>query len=566
METVLIADDEQNIREGLKYILDWKQIGFEIIGETANGDDTLSFILRQNPSLVLLDIRMPKMYGTEIIKIARENGFKGKFIILSGYSDFTYAQTAIRYGASFYLTKPIDEDELLASVSKVKKELEAEHSKLDNIQILKSKAKNVILHEIITGAYDSSVSKSLTENELEEMNLVADIYQVVIYEKFSKNPDDASYSFADLLKITNKGNHTFEHFKEDRNEVILLKGSFALSKFQNFLSHYEQNPPQPGSPLDSLFLAYGQPVNDLDKIYLSYEEASTLLQRRFFCIQGQHTLGFDELPGIQKQNLEITNEKADEYYNTLTEYLMAFNRKKVAETLFDLEEFVYNVRNDIVSVRLFLTDLYLRIKEKINHTYGSLEITFPTNGEAIDHIENCHYLYEIILFISEQTEKVFNASGNSSKSTNILDDIFYYIDHNFQNNIKLENIAPLFGYNSAYLGKIFTKTAGESFNSYIDHKRIDHSKELLKENRLKVYEISEKVGYKNVDYFHKKFKKYVGVSPAEYRKNILDSILPPPNIIKYFLIFIGCRTRFLFNLLKDPFTKCRNGKDHKTRT
>lgn len=333
METVLIADDEQNIREGLKYILDWKQIGFEIIGETANGDDTLSFILKQNPSLVLLDIRMPKMYGTEIIKIARENGFKGKFIILSGYSDFTYAQTAIRYGASFYLTKPIDEDELLASVSKVKKELETEHSKLDNIQILKSKAKNVILHEIITGAYDFSVSKSLTKNELEEMNLVADIYQVVIYEKFSTNPDDASYSFADLLKITNKGNHTFEHFKEDGNEVILLKGSFALSKFQNFLSHYEQNPPQPGSPLDSLFLAYGQPVNDLDKIYLSYEEASTLLQRRFFCIQGQHTLGFDELPEIQKQNMEITNDKADEYYNTLTEYLMAFNRKKVAETL-----------------------------------------------------------------------------------------------------------------------------------------------------------------------------------------------------------------------------------------
>ena len=102
----------------------------------------------------------------------------------------------------------------------------------------------------------------------------------------------------------------------------------------------------------------------------------------------------------------------------------------------------------------------------------------------------------------------------------------------------MENIAPLFGYNSAYLGKIFTKTAGESFNSYIDHKRIDHSKELLKENRLKVYEISEKVGYKNVDYFHKKFKKYVGVSPAEYRKNILDSILPPPSIIEYFLIFI----------------------------
>lgn len=528
METVLIADDEQNIREGLKYILDWEQLGFKIAGETANGDDTLSFILKQNPSLVLLDIRMPKMYGTDIIKIAREKGFKGKFIILSGYSDFTYAQTAIRYGASFYLTKPIDEDELLSSVSRVKSELDAEHSNLDNIQLLKSKAKNVILHEIITGTYEAYGSKPLTTDELEEMNLNADIYQIVIYEKFGTSPDDASYSFAELLKITNKGNHTFEHIEEDGNEIILLKGSFALSKFQSFLSHYEQNPPQPGSPLDSLFLAYGRPVNSLDEVYLSYEEASVLLKRRFFCIQGQHTLGYEELPEIQKQNLEITDEKANEFYSLLTDYLMAFNRKKVAETLFDLEEFVYNVKNDIISVRLFLTDLYLRIKEKINQTYSSLEIPFPANGEAIEHIENCHYLYEIILFISEQTEKVFNASGNSPKSTNILDDIFYYIDHNFQNNIKLESIAPLFGYNSAYLGKIFTKTAGESFNSYIDHKRIDHSKELLEENRLKVYEISEKVGYKNVDYFHKKFKKYVGVSPAEYRKNILDSILPPP--------------------------------------
>lgn len=101
METVLIADDEQNIREGLKYILDWEELGFEIVGEAANGDEVLSLILKQNPSLVLLDIRMPKMYGTDIIKIAREKGFKGKFIILSGYSDFTYAQIAIRYGASF---------------------------------------------------------------------------------------------------------------------------------------------------------------------------------------------------------------------------------------------------------------------------------------------------------------------------------------------------------------------------------------------------------------------------------------------------------------------------------
>lgn len=521
METVLIADDEQNIREGLKYIVDWEALGFEICFEAANGEDALSVILKQNPSLVLLDIRMPKMYGTDIIRIAREKGYRGKFIILSGYSDFTYAQTAIRYGVDFYLTKPIDEDELLASLTQIKATLEKERFKSDNFELLKHKAKNVILHEIVTGIYQSSDVASLTPEEFDEMNLTADIYQVVIFEKFSLNPDDVSYSFADLLKITNKGNHTFEHFEEEGNEVILLKGSFALLKFQSFLDRYEKNPPQPGSPLDSLFLAYGRPVTDLDEIYLSYEEASTLRKRRFFCIQGQHTLGYEELPDVKKRNLEIDNNKLTEYCTLLTDYLFSFNRKKVAETLFSLEEYLYNVKNDISSVNLFLKDLYLRIKEKVNHTYCNTEIPFPTNSKVFDIIDNCHYLYEIIQFISEQTEMVMNATGNPSRDT-VLDDILYYIDHNYQTNIKLESIAPLFGYNSAYLGKIFSKTIGENFNSYVDHKRIEHSKELLAENKLKVYEIAEQVGYKNVDYFHKKFKKYVGISPAEYRKNIIE--------------------------------------------
>ena len=520
-ETVFIADDEQNIREGLKYIVDWKELGFEICGEASNGEEALQGILRLNPSLVLLDIRMPKLYGTDIIRLAREKDFKGKFIILSGYSDFTYAQTAIRYGVNFYLTKPIDEDELLQALVQIKKELEEEHSKSDNFELLRHKAKNVILHEIVTGLYNPSDMTALSSEELEEMSLNADIYQVVIYEKFGLNPADASYSFADLLKVTNKGNHTFEHFEEEGNEVILLKGQFALQKFQGFLEKYEQNPPQKGSPLDSLFLAYGRPVRSLDEIYLSYEEASSLCKRRFFCLQGQHTLGYDELPDVKNRQLEISNEKLEHYCNLLTDYLLSFNRKKVAETLFELEEYLYNVKNDISSVKLFLVDLYLRIKEKVNHIYNTVDIPFPTNASAIDYLESCNYLYEMILFISEQTENVMNATGNPSRDT-VLDDILYYIDHNFQNNIKLESIAPLFGYNSAYLGKIFNKTIGESFNSYVDHKRIEQSKELLIENKLKVYEIAEQVGYKNVDYFHKKFKKYVGISPAEYRKNITD--------------------------------------------
>lgn len=519
METVLIADDEHEIRDGLKLLIDWEELGFEICAEASNGEEALQKMLTLEPSLTLLDIKLPKMYGTEIIRIAREKGYKGKVLILSGYAEFSYAQIAMRYGAESYLTKPIDEDELTEAVRRIKSELEQEHTSSKQIRSLKHKAKDVILHEIITGS--AADASALSRQELRDMNLDADIYQVVIYEKFGMEPQDVGYSFADLLKITNKGNHTFEYLKEDQNEVILLKGRYALSRFEDFLKHYEQNPPQPGSPMHSLFLAYGHPVESLSEISLSYEEAAALCRRRFFCVQDQHTLGYKELPDLEKRNLDISTESLNEYSSKLTGYLLSFNRNKIAETLYDLEDYLYHVRNDIKTVKLFLTDLYFQIKESANRIYNSGTIPFPTNTQVMNYIENCHYLYEIIRFLSEQLEQIIQATGNPNRDT-ILDDVLYYIDHNYQKNLKLETIAPLFGYSSGYLGKIFSKTVGENFVSYLDRKRIEHAKILLEQNNLKVYEIAEQVGYCNVDYFHKKFKKFEKISPAEYRKQFFE--------------------------------------------
>ena len=464
METVLIADDEKNIREGLKCILDWESLGFHICGEASNGEDALSSILQNNPSLVLLDIRMPKLTGIDIIRIAREQGYEGKFIILSGYSDFAYAQAAIRYGVDFYLTKPIDEDELLSSIQTIRQSLEEPRLKRSHIEIYRSKAKDVILHEIITGTYHSESEDALSAEDFANMELNADIYQVVIYEKFGTQPEDSSYSFAELLNITNKGNHSFEHFEEDNKDVILLKGEFALHKFEDFLNHYEKKTPQQGSPLDSLFLAYGRPVRQLDEIYLSYEEAYTLIQRRFFCIQGQHTLGFQELPNLVSNDYTITDKNLHEYCDILINNIQAFNRKQVASTLFSLEEYLYNVDASIESVKLFLTDLLLQLKESSSRLTrsSSNECTLPSNSTIIDHIDGCHYLYEIIRYISEQVKTILDSQGGSTRES-VLDDILYYIDNNYQTNIKMETIAPLFGYNSAYLGKIFTKATGQTF-------------------------------------------------------------------------------------------------------
>lgn len=513
MNTVFIADDELIIRQGLQCIIDWEALGFTVIGEASNGEEALDFIVREQPDLVLLDIRMPKILGVDVVQHARERGFQGHVIILSGFTDFKYAQAAIRYGVDFYLTKPIDEKELLDAVTSLKETFDAKNKQSDTLQHYRQKAHDMILFDIIMGHADFS------HLDLSDMQLNAEQYQIVIYEKYSHNASQMTYRFSDLLKVTNEKNSSYENMTIDNNEILLLKGNFTLQKFQEFLEHYErEQKPQKDSPLDSLFITYGRPVTELSQVHISYEEALLLLQRRFFCENMQHTIGYDQLPEQNSgDTFRLTPEVLQHYCELLIGYIQAAKRNQVAETLHELENNLYGSPDDIPQIKLFLTDLYLSIKEKISHLYHNMNIPFPGNAKIIDFINKKYYLYEIILFFTEQFEMIIRSIGNPS-SEGVMDDIIHYIEHNYMDNIKLENIAPLFGYNSSYLGKIFSKKVGEGFNIFVDKVRIDHSKNLLENSSLKVYEIAEKVGYHNVDYFHTKFKKYVEMSPAEYRK------------------------------------------------
>lgn len=514
MESVYIADDEANIREGLKYIVDWETLGFTICGEAGNGEDALRDILQKNPSLVLLDIHMPKLHGLEVIEKAKEQGFSGNFVILSGYSDFKYAQTAMKFGVKYYLTKPMDEDELEAVAREVYHSIQEEHQKSVDDEFFRRKSKKEILLDIVR----DEVRYELLN--LKELNLEAEVYQIVMYENFQIGEVELPYQFADMFMVADSGNESFEHFTVNGKEALLLKGSFATEKFRRFLRHYE-SAPQKGSPLDTLFLSYGSMVGDIRELKNSYQQAAALLGRRFFCKKGQHVLGYEELPKLEEEKLSVHTALVDEYCFKLSELLQTFNRRKVSETLQELETCLYQADTDTTAIKLFITDLYLRIKETISHRYNGVSIPFDSNQDSIVFINEQHYLYEITEYLENQFEEVMAALGNSSRDS-VLDDILYYIEHNYPSNLKLENIAVLFGYNSSYLGKIFNKNVGESFNSYVDQVRIRHAIELLVENKHKVYEIAELVGYKNVDYFHKKFKKYVGESPAEYRKK-LDS-------------------------------------------
>lgn len=498
---VLIADDEHIVREGLKYIIDWEDLGFSVCGDAADGEEALKKILSLNPDLVLLDIRMPKKSGMEVMQEAIHAGYSGKFIILSGVSDFKLAQTAMRCGVDFYLTKPIDEDELASAVTAIYNLIEKERHNRSSLAAYRDKARPGILRELLLGTCDCS------RLDLMDLGLNANLYQVIFYENYEQNFSYPSWDFAEILRAAIQNETSLDFLELNQQKILLLKGDTAIRRFERLLGHYA-TAPQKGSPFDSVFLICGPKVARPEDIHRSYTLVCQLEKRRFFCVENQHILSCEDalVPDATLHPI-ITADLASEYARLFSGYIQSYNRTLLTETLQALNLFLHRCSDDIAAIRHLLIDIYLLVKQKIMQLKTDQEIPFPANTSAIALLESKAYLYEMVQFLAEQFDLWMNAVGYSS-GENIIDEVTYYIRQNYAENLKLETIAPLFGYNSSYLGKIFRKKTGVNFNTYVDQVRIENAKQLLHRNDLKIYEISDRIGYSNVDYFHKKFRKF----------------------------------------------------------
>lgn len=146
----------------------------------------------------------------------------------------------------------------------------------------------------------------------------------------------------------------------------------------------------------------------LEDICLSYQDASRLLNRRFFCEPNQHVLGYGDLPPLDNSVLprESRNEKTMEYSRRLTDYIQTQNRTRIAETLKELESNLYHTSMDIPEIKHYLIDIYLQVKQNLTHTYSNMDVPFSSNATIIDFIENQYYLYEILQYFSEHLRSV----------------------------------------------------------------------------------------------------------------------------------------------------------------
>jgi two-component system response regulator YesN len=433
---------------------------------------------------------------------AREAGYEGFFIVLSGASDFTYAQKAIRSSASFYLTKPVDEDELADAVKEVAERLDA---KRDTDSRLVRNATGNVISRLLSGTYDPA------EDHLDDYGLVSDCYQVVACEPSGRAPlpDD---HLSRLLSVS--GVHPDrEPLILGNRQYLLLQGQSLIDQAASVSAGMRGRVP---SPLwQQCLTAFGRIVKRPEDIAKSCTDADKLLDRRFFYPASAHVLVITDLPADGQMPVSSVSVR---FAKEICDCIQARNRERLAELLTELGGILTGSGCSVSACRVFLTGVYISVRQDIAHIYHNDLTGLSSESHATTMLGTIATLRETLDFLDRQFESFANAV-HTNAGDDTIQRIQQYIRANCGKTLKLEEIGPLFGYNSSYLGKLFRAKADCSFNEYVDRVRIDEAKRLLENSSMKVYEIAQRLGYRDVDYFHKKFRKYVGLTPNEYRRS-----------------------------------------------
>lgn len=503
MYQVMIIDDEMIVREGIKCLIDWEDYNFEICAEGYDGKDGLRKILEYYPDLVLVDVKMPGMSGIELIREAKKAGFEGKFIILTGYSDFEFAKSAVSLGVRAYLLKPIDEDELLENVKELLAELDAKKHLDDYYTLSELKARQQVLQHLLLHTADREALRR--EIKLYGMDFKYHSFCAAIL-KDSESSEENGISPDKIELIMRDLEHTDKVIVDDKlvliskgiddgelKERLLINNDRVKKRFQK-----------------GFFITIGHTVSYWQDLHFSYESAKLLSEYEF-------SFSNKEAIGIEILRTEKVKEDRD-FGEKLLNYIEIGDTSAMKDIIREKEE-QYKGRLvkewDIkVQVTQCISYLHNVLEKKYDKYRESFKDNYQNYSVKMKEEENLSALMEMLYTFCEEVSKVICAMA----SENVIKRMLAYMEKNYGQDLKLEGIARLFNYNSAYLGKIFKKEVGENFNNVLDAIRIKNAKRLLQETDLKVYQISEQVGYSNIDYFYSKFKKYVGISPKEFKR------------------------------------------------
>lgn len=490
MYKLYLLDDEPFILEGLKYIIDWEEYGFDVVGTSSNGEDGFNFIKNEDVDLIITDIMMPKMTGLELISNLKKINHNAKFIVLSAFQEFQYAKEAISMGAENYLTKPIDEDELIQTIEGVKKKIEKIKLEKVDTKIFK----NDLILKLICNKNNDGVLDRL---RLEGVNLNYKNLCVVILE------------FAEGGNINNNilnhiDNLNYEYCVNLQNQILIIMDKESINKdtlrnLKDDLSSITN---------EQIYISRGKYVDSIDNLNCSYQSAKDI---------HEYKLVYPNISWIREYKEKSYNLENVDYidFNHLKKLLLNKDNK---ESLNYIESIFSKLKKDenltVKQIKTKSIEVFLNVYNYFNDSKIikglDLYLEKVINSVNLDQIQ-----LELNNMIKHRQSKLEETDDSISP---IILKLLRNIEKNYSKDLNLKEISETYNINSIYLGQLFQKETGILFSDYLNNFRVNKAKNLLVETSLKAAEIGELVGYANKNYFYRKFKDIVGITPSEWRK------------------------------------------------
>lgn len=515
---VFLVEDEVTTREGIRDNVDWRAAGFELCGEAADGEIALSQIEAKQPDVLITDIKMPFMDGLQLCKIIREHWAWMKIIIISGHSDFQYAQEAIKLGATEYLLKPVsvkDLQEILVKVAVILGQEKSERAYLkqlsrqveDNLHLQREK----FLLRLVTGG-ESSLSAIEQSQEL-GLTILAPFYLVIVLamrNSGTSHADDfALYRRAeDIIAGMINANPDVLLARAGMDEfVMILKGESLeqLDQESAFLAKVicEAVANQTGCNLAAGIGAVQQRLGDLHR---SYADALMQVDGSPAAPGGEAIRRLDHA-GLRHYLESGSIEGFDACYD---QFILPLVDASENSTL--LRQYVFV---DIaLTASQLISDLGGDAKQVIQAQFD--EEAF--SGKLASHEQ---FRRETSLLFADAF--AFRQSLAASDRSLVIQQAKAYIAGRFSDaNFSLSDVATQVNFSPNHFSAVFREETGTTFRDYLTHLRIEQAKKLLRNARLKCAEVAYQCGYNDSHYFSMIFRKKTGLTPQQYRETVRE--------------------------------------------
>ncbi|AQR98182.1 MULTISPECIES: response regulator transcription factor [Clostridium] len=541
MYKVMIVDDEIPAREILSYIINWEETEFKIVYSASNGKEAFDNYSDIKPDLIITDIQMPVMDGLDLIEEIQKVNKAQKFLILSCYEDFTYAQRAMKMGVTDYLIKDlITPNDLYGILAKTKTDLE--NIKFKNIETKNEnkfldffkKNKDIALRKLIFNNISDDDSYVLIENL--NLNLKGKLFTLFLIQidNFFKYMEDEDFYTKTLDSIIENVSEVIEElnlgecFYSENGEftaIVKLTSTTSEADIINECYYLAQEIRRRVSILNniSLTISVSSTFKKPFRIKKYFDEVLNLSKMKVF-------LGNDTiiLNNTFVKNLSLDTDTLAKRINAINiaiEQNNVENLKLELTHLYDKDIRGFMQLNYLNYINSSLLELVVRTCNRYSITYEEI---FSISYIPIEILSTKETVEEMRGWFLEIFTKIININCNNSfknKYSKKVSDSIEYINRNlFNQSLNLADIAENINVHKVYLCRIFKEETGENVTKYILKARIEKSKEIIISTNYKLYEISDKLGFNSPQQFSILFKKVTGITPNQFRDSYFKNV------------------------------------------